>query len=106
MTTKKIHITDNNTHETIDMDTERIVNWMRQGQEDCKIFDAAFARWDDIEATVEAGDIAALDEILSSIDDTVRVKAVPATVECACGYSWTPRVAEPKSCPRCKKRLD
>ncbi|GAI37344.1 unnamed protein product, partial [marine sediment metagenome] len=23
-----------------------------------------------------------------------------------CGYEWTPRVADPKECPRCKGRLD
>lgn len=23
-----------------------------------------------------------------------------------CGYEWTPRVKDPKECPRCKRRLD
>ncbi len=23
-----------------------------------------------------------------------------------CKYDWTPRVEEPKECPRCKNRLD
>jgi len=23
-----------------------------------------------------------------------------------CGYEWKPRVENPKSCPRCKRRLD
>jgi len=23
-----------------------------------------------------------------------------------CGYVWTPRVANPKECPRCKRRID
>ena len=24
----------------------------------------------------------------------------------ACGYEWQPRIVNPKSCPRCKARLD
>jgi len=23
-----------------------------------------------------------------------------------CNYEWRPRIAEPKSCPRCKRRFD
>ncbi|MBI4919610.1 hypothetical protein HY837_06775 [archaeon] len=23
-----------------------------------------------------------------------------------CNYKWNPRVSEPKSCPRCKRRFD
>ena len=37
------------------------------------------------------------------------LKALEANeaVECGkCGYGWIPRVKQPKSCPRCKSRLD
>jgi len=27
-------------------------------------------------------------------------------IKCKCGYEWMPRTENPKSCPRCKARLD
>ena len=102
---KRILIMDNDARETIDMDTEKIVNWMAQGK-DTPMFEKAFSACDAVDLAAINDNIIGLEVVLRCIDDTVRVKAVPATVECVCGYSWTPRVAEPKSCPRCKRRLD